>query len=431
MIADYRVSESDELHRHYIVHASFMAILYCAGIPIVSWFQLRPIKKLIQKLQTIDKVIAHLESEALESKDGLGSMNTDQSVLPTEAGENNSVHRMLESTKQRRKSIAFRAVLSEATVVKQCSSDVGSFKALKGTLFEDNPMLAGLSPLYKDHSSERWWFQMPNFIVTLCLCGLVTLIGSDGVSQVFLSLFISGAYTLLLANIHPHANGTDNLLAQFCQGSLTFALAVNVVEQVETSSRDSAYGPLLIICTVVNLVTGALLVAADFLKEAFPDQFEILCAIFARWWLQLKRWFTWNGNLVAPEVDASSSGMPPSEGNTDFEINNLVQAENSDHMTTQAGNLEGGAKNRSKEQRMPSSVETDRSAEPAFTENEEGNHPIQIVPGITSNPARTGRDMLPPMTRPRPNVQKMPGADRNLESLTSTELKRLRTSSQM
>jgi hypothetical protein len=221
LIADYRVSESDELHRHYIVHASFMAILYCAGIPIVSWFQLRPIKKLIQKLQTIDKVIAHLESEAWESKDGLGSMNTDQSVLPTEAGENNSVHRMLESTNQRRKrkSIAFRAVLSEATVVKQCSSDVGSFKALKGTLFEDNPMLAGLSPLYKDHSSERWWFQIPNFIVTLCLCGPVTLIGSDGVSQVFLSLslFISGAYTLL-GDAHgygpyPITNGERTLLS--------------------------------------------------------------------------------------------------------------------------------------------------------------------------------------------------------------------------
>jgi hypothetical protein len=103
-------------------------------------------------------------------------------------------------------------------------------------------------------------------------------------------------------------------LAQFYQGSLTFALAVNAVEQVETSSRDSACGPLLIICTVVNLVTGALLVAADFLKEAFPDQFETLCAIFARWWLRFKRWFNWNDNLVAPEVDASSSGMPPSEG---------------------------------------------------------------------------------------------------------------------
>jgi hypothetical protein len=100
-------------------------------------------------------------------------------------------------------------------------------------------------------------------------------------------------------------------------------------------------------------------------------------------------------------------------------------------MRTQAGDLEGGAKNRSKEQRMPSSVETDRSAEPAFTENEEVNHPLQIVPGITSDPAKTGRDMLPPMTRPRPDVQKIPGADRNLESVTSTELKRLGTSSQM
>ena len=38
-----------------------------------------------------------------------------------------------------------------------------------------DPLLAGMSPLYKDYESQYWWFEIPKFVVTLILCGLVTL----------------------------------------------------------------------------------------------------------------------------------------------------------------------------------------------------------------------------------------------------------------
>jgi hypothetical protein len=348
LVADYRVSETDELHRVYVLYASCMAVLYCLGIPVASWHALRPLKDLIQKLQNIDKLIDDLESRAWNGQD-------------VRADEIDIARRTVESAKQRRKSVAFRALLNEALVIvgEQHISDVGSLKALKNAIIEDNPMLAGLSPLYKDYNSEHWWFQIPNFIVTLCLCGLVTLLGSNGASQVFVSFCLSGAYTLLLANSHPYSNKTDNFLAQFCQVSLTFALGVSVLEQTETSSKDSLFGTLLLICTIVNLMTGAFLASTDFLLEAFPDQFGMLCdffaqswirfkgcfgtvcVFFARWWLRLKKQFEiiydffvpWclrlmrplsshgNLNAVVPAEDI------PSEGTTDLNNDDTMQGD--------------------------------------------------------------------------------------------------------
>ena len=148
LVADYSVSETDELHRVYVVYASCMAVLYCLGIPVASWHALRPHKDLIQKLQNIDKLIHDLESGALNGQD-------------VRAGEINLARGTFESAKQRRKSVASRALLSEALVIVgeqfKRISDVGSLQVLKNTIFEDNPMLAGLSPLYKDYNSEHWW----------------------------------------------------------------------------------------------------------------------------------------------------------------------------------------------------------------------------------------------------------------------------------
>jgi hypothetical protein len=418
-----------------------MAVFYCLGIPVASWFVLRPNKNLIKKLQTIDEMVEYLESEALKVK-GEPAL-----VLAMNANENNTAHRILESIKEHTKSDAFRALLNEAAVHvdEQCSSDVDSLTTLKNVIFEDNPMLTGLSPLYKDYNSEHWYFQIPNFIVTVGLCGVVTLIGSGGVSQVFLSLFISNAYSLLLANSHPYSSKTDNFLAQFCQASITFALTVSVLEQAETSSQDSIYGPLLIICTVVNLGTGVLYVSADFLKEAFPDQFEILyrffarwlrwknrllgtvCDFFARWCLRLIRCLTSHGNAVAP-VDPSLSGMPPSEGNMGLDINGAI-LENSERMTIQAGDVE--------EQRMPSSFEMNRSAAPVFADNEEGSRPVETTHSTLSDAARKISHSLLPIessdreANRKPKVQKLPSLNRNIESLTVAEILRSTNSAAM
>ena len=155
LVADYSVSEKDELHRGYVVYASLMAVLYCLGTPVVSWFALRPNKTLIQRLQNIDEMIDHLEINGLENKTGLRLKDL-RPALGAEAGGNNSVHRILESNAQRKKSIAWDALMEEASVDKQRSS-MDSLKAMKSVIFEANPMLAGLSPLYKDYKSEHWW----------------------------------------------------------------------------------------------------------------------------------------------------------------------------------------------------------------------------------------------------------------------------------
>ena len=342
LIADYSVSETDDLHRHYVMYASFMAILYCLGTPVVCWVALRSNKKLIQRLQNIDEMIDHFESNALDGTVDLGLLKMGRLASAKEAaGENGVVHRIFESTSQRKKSVAWNALVLEASVDKQRVS-ADSLKAMKSAIFEDHPILAGLSPLYKDYKSEHWWFQIPNFVMTLCLCGLVTLLGdSHGASQVFLALGISIVYLLLLANCHPYLNKSDNLLAQICQMSITFALAVSVLEQTETSSQDTIFGPLLIICTVFNLVMGVVLLTTDFLKEAFPDQFEKAYGVVSRLWLLLSRlwspfsqlfsrfirWSTPPSDLVAPAVDAASNGMPPLEGITDLNTDDQIQGD--------------------------------------------------------------------------------------------------------
>ena len=89
LIADYSVSETDDLHRHYVVHASFMAVLYCLGTPVVCWVALRSNKKLVQRLQNIDEMIDHLESNALDGTVDLGLLKMGRLASAKEAaGEN-------------------------------------------------------------------------------------------------------------------------------------------------------------------------------------------------------------------------------------------------------------------------------------------------------------------------------------------------------
>ena len=102
-------------------------------------------------------------------------------------------------------------------------------------LQENDPMLTGMSPLYKDYESTYWWFEVPKFVVTLILCGLVTLIPASGVSQVFISLVVSMGMMILFANCNPYLSKSDDILAQFCQLSLTFAMAVGILEKAAES----------------------------------------------------------------------------------------------------------------------------------------------------------------------------------------------------
>jgi hypothetical protein len=105
--------------------------------------------------------------------------------------------------------------------------------------------LTGMSPLYKDYESTLWWFEIPKFIVTLFLCGLVTLLPTEGASQVFVSGIVSLGMLVLLANSHPYLDPNDDLLAQLCQLSLTLALMVGLLEQ---ASANFQVGQLTVLC---------------------------------------------------------------------------------------------------------------------------------------------------------------------------------------
>jgi hypothetical protein len=104
-------------------------------------------------------------------------------------------------------------------------------------LQENDPVLMGMSPLFKDYGSNYWWFEVPKFVSTLILCGLVTLLPASGASQVFVSLVVSIGMSILFANCKPYLSKSDDVLAQFCQISLTFAVAVGILEMASESSQ--------------------------------------------------------------------------------------------------------------------------------------------------------------------------------------------------
>ena len=159
-----------------------MAIFYCFGIPVASYLALRHKKNAIQQLQTIFVKIQKMEMTVSQSQ------KKEMERLMTEAGN-----------------------------------------------LKRDPILAGLSPLYKDHEAKYWWFEIPKFFSTLVLCGIVTLIPAEGASQVFISLATSIATMMLFANCNPYINSGDDLLAQFCQISLTLAMAVGLLEKASKS----------------------------------------------------------------------------------------------------------------------------------------------------------------------------------------------------
>ena len=50
----------------------------------------------------------------------------------------------------------------------------------KLNILRKDPILTGISPLYKDYEPERWWFEIPKFVSTLILCGVATLVPAEG-----------------------------------------------------------------------------------------------------------------------------------------------------------------------------------------------------------------------------------------------------------
>ncbi len=208
LMADYRIQRHDPTHRNYTVYAALMAVLYCFGIPAGSLYFLNKKKQEIRKLQKqkelVDDLLLH------HGGDELWRSIVPSDWDPTLVGE-----------------------VKPETITKDRAEQVLSKWLL--ALQENDPVLMGMSPLFKDYESQYWWFEVPKFVSTLVLCGLVTLLPASGASQVFLSLVVSIGTMLLLANCKPYLNKNDDILAQFCQISLTFVMAVGILEMASES----------------------------------------------------------------------------------------------------------------------------------------------------------------------------------------------------
>jgi hypothetical protein len=107
-------------------------------------------------------------------------------------------------------------------------------------------LLAGLSPLYKDFDADFWWFQIPQFVLTLIFCALVTMLPADGASQVFFALFLSVVMLVVAANYNPYLQASDDLLYQVCQVFLALAMAIGLLEKASESFSYRIFGPILI-----------------------------------------------------------------------------------------------------------------------------------------------------------------------------------------
>ena len=111
----------------------------------------------------------------------------------------------------------------------------------KLNILRKDPILTGISPLYKDYEPERWWIEIPKFVSALILCGVATLFPAEGASQVFFALVTSTAMLVLYANYQPHVSTNDDVLAQVCQFSLTFTIAVGLLHMASGAFQMTVY----------------------------------------------------------------------------------------------------------------------------------------------------------------------------------------------
>jgi hypothetical protein len=220
--ADYSVESNDSVHEQWIAYAIVMGFIYMLGIPGASFVLLRAWRNEIKILQDLEGGIRKCTS--LE------------------------VAKRIELEQQRDEQL------------------------------KDDPYLEGLSPLYKDYESKYWWWEIPRFFCTLFLCGLVTVTNFQDGSQIAWSLLISTAMLVAYANCNPYQVELDDKLAQFCQSSLSLAMAVGLLEKANNAStvddefqgHSSSFGFILIACVSINLALGFGGIFTDFLFTYYP-----------------------------------------------------------------------------------------------------------------------------------------------------------------
>jgi hypothetical protein len=160
LVADYSIQKNDPAHQMYIIYAALMAVLYCFGIPAASWIALNSKKEHIQKLQLL--------TESIDELDG-GGTSTSPNMANTTESTNKS---------QRKKSMMHQDLVATATRrfstlgLELDDQSGATLKAkllkLEASMKENDPWLAGLSPLYKDYEFAYWWFEVHPAMFVFC-----------------------------------------------------------------------------------------------------------------------------------------------------------------------------------------------------------------------------------------------------------------------
>lgn len=74
-----------------------------------------------------------------------------------------------------------------------------------------------------------------------------------------------------LANSNPYIHASDDVLAQLCQGALTFTMTVGLLQKAATSFQDKYFGPVLIFATTVQFLLGACVAFVQWMLGALPN----------------------------------------------------------------------------------------------------------------------------------------------------------------
>jgi len=81
---------------------------------------------------------------------------------------------------------------------------------------------------------------------------------------------------ILLCNCAPYLSPNDDVLAQFCLISLSFAMAVGILEKTSEEFQDEIFGILLVLCTALNVAVGIFVIAHDLIVVTFPVETETM-----------------------------------------------------------------------------------------------------------------------------------------------------------
>jgi hypothetical protein len=149
---------------------------------------------------------------------------------------------------------------------------------------QDEPLLTGLSPLFKDYGPDYWWFEIPQWFVTVFLCGISSLLPGEDSTQVAVSVIVTIGMLITIANAHPYLQWSDDLVAQICQASLILVLFIGLLEMNETADQDDwLHGPLLIFATSATLLLAFVSFGIEYARAVAPMAFEKVASRMRFW----------------------------------------------------------------------------------------------------------------------------------------------------